>query len=35
VRALGGGTADNCEVADNAGGDWQVAENARLARVGC
>jgi hypothetical protein len=35
VQALGGGSADRCEVRDNAGGDWEVAANARLARVGC
>jgi hypothetical protein len=35
VQPLGGGTADHCEVSGNAGGDWAVAENARLVRVGC
>jgi len=35
VQALGRGTADHCAVADNAGGDWDVAENARITRVGC
>jgi hypothetical protein len=35
VQAAGGGTADHCEVRDNAGGDWEVASNARFARVGC
>jgi hypothetical protein len=35
AHPLGGGSADKCEVHDNQGGDWQVAANARLTRVGC
>ena len=35
VLALGGGTADHCVVTSNAGGDWSIAENARLVRIGC
>jgi hypothetical protein len=35
VHSLGGGSADNCVVRDNASGDWEMAPNARLARVGC
>jgi hypothetical protein len=35
VQTLGGGTVDHCEASGNAGGDWVVAENARLVRVGC
>jgi len=35
VQPLGRGTADHCEVADNAGGDWSVAENARVTRNEC
>jgi F-box protein 11 len=35
VQPFGGGTADHCVVASNAGGDWSVAENARIVRIGC
>jgi hypothetical protein len=32
VHSLGGGTADQCEASGNAGGDWVVADGARLVR---
>jgi hypothetical protein len=35
VQAFGGGTTDHCEAGGNAGGDWNVAENVRLVRIGC
>jgi len=35
VQALGGGSAERCEVIDNAGGDWDVAPTARIVRTGC
>ena len=34
VQTLAGGKADHCEVRDNAGGDWEVAPNARFVRMG-
>ena len=33
VQPLGGGSAEKCEARDNAGGDWEVAAEARLKRV--
>jgi hypothetical protein len=33
VRDEGAGTADACEAAHNAGGDWLVSESARLVRL--
>jgi len=35
VQEQGGGSADHCEVTENAGGDWSVAEGARFVRTGC
>jgi hypothetical protein len=33
VLGFGGGAAEKCEVSGNAGGDWEIAANARLARA--
>jgi nitrous oxidase accessory protein NosD len=33
VRAEGAGTLEACEAAENAGGDWQIDEAARVVRV--
>jgi hypothetical protein len=33
VLGFGGGSAEKCEVSGNAGGDWEIAANARLARA--
>jgi hypothetical protein len=33
VLGFGGGAAEKCVVSGNAGGDWEIAANARLART--